>query len=119
VNQEKQDVQLMVADPKARTYSFAETELPLKRFKDHSYTILDMSEDQVFLHVNHYGSKAKFGNIYISDSLGRRYSTSLNNVVRGDRGQCDFEKVQSLEGIYITNIYDQKKVDLTKGAEAS
>lgn len=47
------------------------------------------------------------GNIYISDSTGTRYSLSLKDNVKdpGD-GQCDFEKVASLDGIYISNVYE-------------
>jgi len=69
-NEETQDVVLKVTEPHNSHYNFSDVQLPMKRLKDHSYTILDSSEGQVFLHVNHHGSKAKFGNIYISDSTG-------------------------------------------------
>lgn len=67
-------------------YNFSEVEMPTKRLKEHSYTILDTSESQVFLHVNHHDSKSKFGSIYISDSTGTRFSLSLKNNVRGADG---------------------------------
>lgn len=88
--------------------------MPMKRFKEHSYTILDTSEGQVFIQINHQDEDAKFGNIYISDSTGARYSFSLENNVRDLEGQCDFVKVEALEGIYIANSYDYEKIQAYK-----
>jgi hypothetical protein len=51
------------------------------------------------------------GNIYISNSRGDSFSTSLLNNVRLQEGLCDFDKVQSLNGVYIANVFDKKKVD--------
>lgn len=86
---------------------------------EHSYTILDTSEGQVFLHINHEGEKSKSGNIYISDSTGMRYSMSLRGNVRNLDGQCDFEKVAGLEGIYLANIYDPAILKKLKNDDAS
>ena len=44
-----QDSALVVADPKQKFYTFAKVDMPMKRFKEHSYTILDTSEGQVFI----------------------------------------------------------------------
>ena len=93
--------------------------MPMRRLKEHSYTILDSSEGRIFLQINHLGPKAKYGNIYISDSTGTRYSISLKNNVRDIEGECDFEKIAGLTGIYIANIYDEKKVEISRGAEVS
>ena len=49
-----------------KDYAFRPVELPTQRLREHSYTILDTEEGQVFLHINHYGEKSKYGNIYIS-----------------------------------------------------
>jgi hypothetical protein len=38
------------------------------------------------LNVNHYGEDGKHGMVYISDSTGVRYSTSLLHNVRGADG---------------------------------
>ena len=86
--------------------------MPTKRLKSKGYTILDTSEGQIFLHVNHYGDKSKYGNIYISDSTGTRFSLSLLNNVRSTEGNCDFEKLEGLDGVYLANIFDEKKVTL-------
>ena len=45
------------------------------------------------------------GNTYISDGTGKFYSLSLNNVIRGLE-YVDFEKVNSLEGVYLANKFD-------------
>eukprot|EP00828_Plagiopyla_frontata_P032533 TRINITY_DN4239_c0_g1_i2.p1 TRINITY_DN4239_c0_g1~~TRINITY_DN4239_c0_g1_i2.p1 ORF type:complete len:572 (+),score=98.89 TRINITY_DN4239_c0_g1_i2:58-1773(+) len=50
--------------------------------------------------------------IYISDSDGSKYSLSLKNHVRSADGQCDFEKLASLDGIYVANVYDSKKLEM-------
>jgi hypothetical protein len=46
------------------------------------------------------------GDILISDSTGLRFSKSLRDNVRDKNGQCDFERVQALKGIFIANVYD-------------
>ena len=37
-----------------------------------SYTVVDSSEDSVFLHVNHGGAKSEWGNIYVSNAYVSR-----------------------------------------------
>jgi hypothetical protein len=87
---------------------FVRAEIPVKRIPEHSYTLLDTSEDTIFLHVNHYGDDSRFGNIYISDATGHRFSLSLLHNVRNPKGHCDFDKVYGLEGIYLANIFDRE-----------
>lgn len=50
------------------------------------------------------------GVIYQSDSTGTRFSVSLKDNVRSDRGTCDFEKVYGLDGVYIANIYENERI---------
>lgn len=45
------------------------------------------------------------GNVYISDGTGKYYSLSMDNVIRGTE-YIDFEKVNSLNGVFLTNKYD-------------
>jgi hypothetical protein len=45
------------------------------------------------------------GNTYISDGSGKFYALSLTNVIRGTE-YVDFEKVNSLEGVYLANKFD-------------
>lgn len=118
-DEDTQNVKLYVGNPDAKNYELEPIMLPSKKSKkkkkegellEHSYTILDTSEGQVFLHINHEGERSKYGNIYISDSTGIRYSLSAHNNVRNSNGQCDFEKVAGLEGIYLANVYDSDMI---------
>lgn len=83
--------------------AFTQVKMPYQ-IRQHSYTILDTSEDQVFLHVNHEGDGAAWGNVYISDAIGQRYSLSLPHNRRDVNGKCDFEKVEGMDGMYIANF---------------
>lgn len=47
------------------------------------------------------------GNIYISDSTGKFFSLSIENVLRGS-SFVDFEKINSMDGVYLVNKYDVK-----------
>lgn len=93
IDQEAQEVILLVANSNELTYSFKPIDLNMKKFREHSYTFLDTSSNSVFLHVNHFGAKSRFGHIYISDFDGLMYSPSLNYNIRSADGQCDFDKV--------------------------
>ena len=66
---------------------------------------MDTSEETVFLHIQSHGPATPMGNTYISDGSGKYYSLSLSNVIRGVE-YVDFEKVNSLEGVYLANKYD-------------
>lgn len=72
----------------------------------HSFTIMDTNEDQVFLYLENHGEKSPFGTIYISDADGRHFTTSLKNVIKGSA--VDFERVNSLDGTYIANVYSPR-----------
>ena len=98
------EVDLQMSSDGANT--FLRGTLPYK-IKQHSYTILDTSEDTVFLHVNHEGEGAKWGNVYISNADGLNYTLSLPHNSREATGKCDFEKVEGLEGIYLANFIDK------------
>ena len=64
------------------------------------------SEDTVFLHVNHIGESSTWGNVYVSNALGLGYALSLPHNRRATNGKCDFEKVEGIEGIYLSNYID-------------
>jgi len=61
-----QDVTLWLSNTMDASFEFKQVDVPMKRLREHSYTILDTQEGQVFLHVNHQGDNSKTGNIYIS-----------------------------------------------------
>lgn len=90
---------------------FRQAKLP-QEIDEKSYTVLDTSEGAVMLHVNHGTKEAPFnvGNVYISDKDGVRYTLSLPNNVRSSSGDCEFDKVLSLEGVYLANFRDIPRV---------
>jgi hypothetical protein len=99
-----QTVNLMVSSNGGNAFDAAR--LP-QDIDERSYTILDTSEGSVMLHVNH-GSKepANVGNVYISDKEGVHFTLSLPNNVRGSNGNCEFDRILSLEGVYMANFKD-------------
>ena len=66
---------------------------------------MDTSEQSVFLHIQNHGVNTPLGNIFISDGSGKFYSLSLENVLRGTE-LVDFEKINSLEGVFMANRFD-------------
>jgi len=103
-DQDAQTVNLMVSADGSNTFNQAT--LPVE-LEEKSYTVLDTSEGAVMLHVNH-GNRAPVGvgGVYISDKEGYRYAMSLPNNVRSPSGDCEFDKVLSLEGVYLANFKD-------------
>lgn len=55
--------------------------------------------------VQNHGPNTPLGSIFVSDGSGRYYSLSLENVLKG-LSLVDFEKINSLEGVFIANRYD-------------
>lgn len=100
----KQTVTLLVSIDGGSTFSVAK--LPVE-VEEKSYTVLDTSEGAIMLHVNHGGEAGRdTGNVYISDAKGIRFSLSLPNNIRAGTGECEFDKVLSMEGVYIANFRD-------------
>lgn len=112
----KEEIRFLVADAMVPNYKFAPIELSsnIKNLKEHSYTLLEYGKDRVFLHINHEGPASKYGTLYLSDSTGLRYTDSLHYQIGTPFGKADFTKVEGLPGIYITNVYDEKAVKLSK-----
>uniref|UniRef100_A0A0G4FQ72 VPS10 domain-containing protein n=1 Tax=Chromera velia CCMP2878 TaxID=1169474 RepID=A0A0G4FQ72_9ALVE len=102
----RQTVELEVSTDGGK--SFQTAKLPYAgELQEKSYTILDTSEGAVMLHVNHGDhGRSGTGNVYISDEKGVRYSLSLPANVRSTGGECEFDKVLSLDGVYIANFKD-------------
>jgi hypothetical protein len=76
------------------------------KLQHHGFTVVDTSEGQIFLQINHQGEGALWGNLYISGAAGVQYSLSLPDNRRNADGTCDFAKFEGLEGVYVANIYD-------------
>ena len=108
IDQATQEVMLLISNTKEKRYILSPIETNTKRFREHSYTFLDTTEGSVLLHINHFGEYSNYGHVYISDADGLRYSLSLKYNIHSSNGQCDFEKINSLEGLYISNIIDDE-----------
>ena len=72
-----------------------------------TFTLMDTSEDQVFLFLENKGQGSPFGSVYISDANGRSFSLSMDDVIKGNA--VDFERVTSLDGTFIANKYTPSK----------
>ncbi|KAL0488957.1 vacuolar protein sorting protein VPS10, partial [Acrasis kona] len=77
-----------------------------KKLKGGRFTVLDASEGSVFLNALPPLKKnipnPPYGDLYLSDATGTRYSLSLSGN-RRESDFCDFQKIKSLEGVYIAN----------------
>lgn len=78
--------------------------LPVDAVLANTFTVMDTSEDQVFLYIENHGLQSPFGNVYISGDDGHSFSLSIENVIKGTA--VDFERVASLDGTYIVNQYN-------------
>ncbi|CAI4379856.1 CQS_1a_G0024740.mRNA.1.CDS.1 [Saccharomyces cerevisiae] len=86
---------------------FAEAKLPYCEDveKQEAFTILGSEEGSIFLHLaTNLESGHDFGNLLKSNSNGTFFVTLEHAVNRNTLGYVDFEKVQGLEGIILTNI---------------
>eukprot|EP00923_Selenidium_pygospionis_P000302 GHVN01000620.1.p1 GENE.GHVN01000620.1~~GHVN01000620.1.p1 ORF type:complete len:860 (+),score=84.35 GHVN01000620.1:105-2684(+) len=99
---EKQTVKLSVSSDGGATFRTGKLSAELQ---EKSYTVLDTSEGAIMLHVNHgdVAGGSNTGSVYVSDATGSRYTLSLPGNFRTVTGECEFDKVQSLEGVYIAN----------------
>lgn len=104
---DQEQVLIYISDIKTGFTKFERATVPLEATMSRSFTVMDASENSAFLHIQNHGSYTPMGNMYISDGTGRFYSLSIENVLRGV-SFVDFEKINSLEGVYIVNKYDVK-----------
>lgn len=114
VDQDLQEVVLLVGKSTDKVYNFSTIETTSKRFKEHAYTFLNYSENSVFLHINHFGDHSKYGHIYTSDIDGLKYSLSLKYNIRSSDGKCDFQSIESLEGVFIANVIEEEYMSVNE-----
>ncbi|XP_072026161.1 sortilin-like [Amphiura filiformis] len=82
--------------------SWNATHLPVIA-KDRFFSILDMNEGMVFMHVDDPGNTGA-GTIYTSDSDGIIFSKSLEkHLFPKGGGVTDFYRVQSIRGVYLAS----------------
>jgi hypothetical protein len=97
-------VQIWVSNAHNGFTTFNPCILPYDAIQSSSFTVMDASEDSVFLHIQNHGPEIPLGNIFISNHLGTQFSLSTENVLRGT-SYVDFEKLSSLQGVYFVNKY--------------
>ena len=106
-----QEVSLYVSSTFSKNYHFVKATLPFSLQREHSYTILDTLQHQVFLHVTHSLADISYGHIYISNSIGNHFTLSQKYNIKNDKNFCDFERIKGMEGIYMINRYEKKSLD--------
>jgi hypothetical protein len=114
ISEDSQEVELQVARSGSAKYHFRKVKLPFPLLRQHSYTILDYTARQVFIHVTHSISGITYGNLYKSDSTGSLFTLSSKNNVRNLYGYCDFIRVKGLNGIYIVNSYNDQDLEMAR-----
>ena len=67
------------------------------------YAIMDMYKGMIFLHVDNPGDTGN-GQLFISGSDGIMYTKSLDNHFYTNAGAHDFYKVESMPGVYMTQV---------------
>lgn len=70
-----------------------------------AYTVLDSASKAIFIHVttnNEHGHE--FGSILKSNSNGTSYSLTLDKVNRNHIGYVDYDRIEGMEGVIISNI---------------
>lgn len=100
---------MLVANVQEKFSSFYQTMFPFEKFKPKEFHILDTSENAVFVFVKQSLGDA-YGDLFMSDSTGIRYSLSLKHCLAHVSIGADFMKVNGIEGIYIANALDDKTV---------
>ena len=111
-SQDKVAVSLRISYDKGKT--FTDGHLPFQ-LSQRSYTILDATEGSVFLHVNHGEPSGGYGHVYISDQEGSNFALSFKDNHRNGEGKADFEKVLSMEGVYVAN-YVENAADMERAS---
>lgn len=89
--------------------NFERTRLPTEALTSKTFTVMDTSEETVFLHIQTHGTETPLGDIFVSDGSGKFYSMSVSDVLRGSE-LVDFEKVNSLEGVFLANKFEDERV---------
>eukprot|EP00811_Abedinium_folium_P004162 NODE_1382_length_2498_cov_7.150148.p1 GENE.NODE_1382_length_2498_cov_7.150148~~NODE_1382_length_2498_cov_7.150148.p1 ORF type:complete len:770 (+),score=159.38 NODE_1382_length_2498_cov_7.150148:291-2312(+) len=101
----RQTVSLMVSTSGSQSFSAALLPTGLGELEEKWYTILDTSEGAVILHIDSSTADAvSTGRIFISDATGVQYSEALLNNVRSSTGDCEFDRLQGLPGVYMANV---------------
>ena len=102
-NEDQLRVNIYVSTYRSGFTKMKKARLPPEALLTTTFTLMDTSEEQVFLFLENKGLNTPFGSVYISDAEGRSFTLSLENVIKGQA--VDFERVTSLDGTFIANKY--------------
>lgn len=100
---------LLVSNLQDNFNVFYKAMLPIESLEPKQFHILDTSEGAVFLLIT-ATMGAPYGDLYVSDSTGLRYSLILRHCLTQVSHGGDFMKIQGLEGIYLANVLEEKAV---------
>ena len=76
-NQDQVRVSVYTSTYRSGFTNLEKAELPRDALATTTFTLMDTSEDQVFLYLENKGQKTPFGNLYISDEGARSFSLSI------------------------------------------
>ena len=76
-NQDQVRVSVYTSTYRSGFTNLKKAELPRDALATTTFTLMDTSEDQVFLYLENKGQKTPFGNLYISDEGARSFSLSI------------------------------------------
>jgi len=104
-DESQQTVRLMVSKDGGKSFQAALLPSGMGELEEKWYTVLDTSEGAVILHINSNSEGARdTGRIFVSDNEGYKYAQSLVDNVRSSHGECEFDKVVSVQGVYLANV---------------
>lgn len=66
--------------------------------------ILDSQDDVIVVHVEGKNSSEHAGALYVSDSSGYQFTFSLDHNWRSENMVAGFEKILSMDGVYMANV---------------
>jgi len=104
------EVMLYVSpDIGASRKTFYLTEFPFgDELENNGYVILDDHTGAVYMGVNHGDVNSHWGHVYVSDSIGYRYSLSSPHTrfqySSSGAPNYDFDRINALDGVYLSNV---------------
>ncbi|CUM51723.1 unnamed protein product [Debaryomyces tyrocola] len=86
---------------------FADADFPPDFHVDsqQAYTVLDSASKAIFIHVTTNNENGhEFGSILKSNSNGTSYSLTLDKVNRNRIGYVDYDRIEGIEGVIVSNV---------------
>jgi hypothetical protein len=103
-------IKISVARAETGFLDFVLVRMPQEYHITTHYTVMDTAQKIVFLYVADNSNDHAMGNLFVSDQFGYRFTHSLENIIKADNSQVDFEAVESMDGSFLANRYDREHV---------